>query len=326
MQDTPAFDPLIQTEKIAFDPNQMIECRGCARRNAPDRLKCVYCGTELAILDTTTIRLTLRKVEPWERAFSVIVLDASTTTNVTAAADLLSIDVETVSAIVRATSPLPIARIETQAEAVVVRDRLEQMGFRCSIVSDDELAIAKPPVRLGGIDWLNDKLAFRNFNTGEVSIFDRDAIVLLVTGSVGTARVDALEKKRRGGKAKLLDESTTSSDETLLDIYTRDDERGFRIHEAGFDFSCLGEDKGLLAGQNLRHLVERLSDLLPNAKLVNEYATIRKALGAVWEVESRKDPRGLQRVGFGTTAFGSAITSSNLDQFTKYSRLQRHLL
>ncbi|MEO6051490.1 MAG: hypothetical protein ABIP78_09185 [Pyrinomonadaceae bacterium] len=64
----------------------------------------------------------------------------------------------------------------------------------------------------------------------------------------------------------------------------------------------------------------------PNAKLDNTYAKVRHALSDVWLIESRKESQGLIRSGFGKREFGAIASSSNLNQFTKYSRLQWHLL
>jgi hypothetical protein len=138
-------------------------------------------------------------------------------------------------------------------------------------------------------------------------------------------RVDSLEKKRRHGKTKLIDETATSSDEQIFDLYTRDDATGFRVFQAGFDFSCLGDDKGLLASENIRLLIAELKQRAPNAKYINSYGHVRRLLDDVWKIESRKDSQGLQRSGFGKVEFGSVASTSNLMQFNKFSRLQWHL-
>ena len=101
---------------------------------------------------------------------------------------------------------------------------------------------------------------------------------------------------------------------------------GYRVFTSGFDFSCLGDEKGLLASDNLKRLTSKLASLSSNAKLVHEYRSVRQSLGSVWEPEIRRDTKGLQRTGFGKREFGSVMTTSNLEQFTKFSRLQRHLL
>ena len=328
MSERPSFDPQIQSENIAFDPEAMVACSGCSRLNPPNRLKCIYCAKELAIevADAASIKPTLRKLELWERGFNLVVGAKLAKPDIKGVGAFLSLDREDVAAVLDNETPLPIARVESENEALIVQERLSQFGVACSIVSDADLAADKPPVRLSRIDFLEGHLALTDFNTSKVVEIDAGEFVLLVPGVLSASKVDSLEKKRRGRETKVIDETATASDETLLDIYTRADPTGYRVHLAGFDFSCLGVDKGLLAGENLRLLIVRLKEHLPNAQLVGDYASVRQALGQVWEVESRKDSRGLQRSGFGKVEFGAVASTNNLNQFTKYSRLQWHLL
>lgn len=121
----------------------------------------------------------------------------------------------------------------------------------------------------------------------------------------------------------MLDATETASDEMLIDIYGKDDQIGFRIEQKGFDFSCLGDEKKILAAQNIKLLVEKLKRFAPNAKVSEDYLKVREFLGEIWEVEHRKDSQGLKRHSFGKFDFSNLATSNNLGQFTKYSRLQR---
>jgi hypothetical protein len=116
------------------------------------------------------------------------------------------------------------------------------------------------------------------------------------------------------------------ADETLIDIYTRNDPTGYRIYMTGFDFSCLGEAKGMLAGENMRLLVTMLSEVTPSMRTISDHSQIKHLLGDIWEVESRKESQGARRAGFASKVFGSVQTTNDLSQFTKYSRMQWHLL
>jgi hypothetical protein len=328
MAETPSFDPRIQSENIAFDPSAMVKCGGCGRMNPPNRLKCIYCAKVLALSQpsSTAIKLTLRKLELWEKGFNLVVREQMARPQVLEAAKFLSIESDNVEAVLEAGVPLPIARVESEAEAKLVQDGLAACGIGCSIVGDDELDAERLPVRLSGLEFVGDRCVPTDFNTGERAAVPLVELSLIVPGIVTIERVDSLEKKRRGGKTKLIDETATASDEMLLDLYTRHSRIGYRINLTGFDFSCLGDDKGLLAGENMRLLIVHLIRLLPNARLINDYTTIRHTLDRVWEIGSRKDSQGLQRSGFGKVEFGSTASRSNLYQFTKFSRLQWHLL
>ena len=324
----PAFDPLIQTENIAFKADEMIDCDSCSRKNPPNRLKCMYCGGGLAVKAEYAdgISPISRKLEAWEKGFNVILHSANSDADVKRAAALLQIETPFFEEILTAKTPLPVARIESVAEADLLISRFSDLGFECSMVTDENLNADDLPVRTSGIDINDGVISIIDFNTREVTAIPADELALIVTGMLSKSKVDLLEKKGRGGKTKLLYETETASDEAVIDIYSRSDAKGFRVNLAGFDFSCLGEDKGLLASENIRRLAVVLKEIAPNARLIADYVSIRHTLADVWEVDARRDAKGRQRAGFGRAGFGSVASSSNVLQFTKYSRLQWQLL
>ncbi len=326
--DAPGFDQRIQTEDIAFKPSEMLPCSACKRMNPPNRLKCLYCASELEIRpeNATLIRPNLRKLEGWERGFNVILCEpvASNQFPLVNAASFLSMDPDDLIVIVDVAEPLPLVRVESRVEADVLVAGLASLGLKCSILADTDITDDKAPVRLSKIELREHGIAVTDFNTHAVT--EIDDLALLIPGFIATGKLDSLEKKGRGGKTKLVDETATTSDESILDLYSRNDPVGFRVHLTGFDFSCLGDDKGLIAVENMRRLLAVLKEHCPNARLVSNYRKARPALGQVWEIESRKDPQGLKRSGFGKREFGTVASTSNLRQFTKYSRLQWHLL
>ncbi len=322
------FDPAIQTENIAFDTDQLIGCSACGRMNPPNRFKCLYCARELGISteDASSITPVLRKLDVWERGFNLITLTAEPDVRGAEIAKLLSAEMAEISAIIDAATPLPLVRVETASEATLLKTRLGQRGVACMVVTDVDLLPDRLPVRLRGIELTDGGLVLQNFNTDAITAIRSGDLALMVTGQLTAERVDKLEKKRRGGKTKLLDEVSTASAEPVLDIYVGKDPTGHRVYLTGFNFSCLGADKGLIAGENMLRLAAALRRHAPNAKFVDNYSAVKQALGGVWELESRNDPQGLKRSGFGRVEFGSVTSSNNLKQFTKYSRLQRFLL
>ncbi len=327
---TVGFDPRIQTEDIGFKPEEMQPCTACGRMNPPNRPKCLYCANELEIkaANAALVKPNFRKIEPWERGFNVIIRNpvAANQALIANAAPFLSINPEDLSEILDAADALPLARVESEIEANILVTGLALLGLECFIVADTDLMDDKLPVRLCNIEFSEKSIAVTDFNTRKVTDIDAADLALLVPGMLTTSKVDSLEKKGRRGKTKVIDETATASDESILDIYTRHDPIGFRVHLTGFDFSCLGADKGILAVENMRRLAVTLKERVPNAKLVGDYQKARHSLGHVWEIEARKDSQGLQRSGFGKVEFGSIASTSNLRQFTKYSRLQWHLL
>ena len=327
---SPQFDPRIQTEDIAFKPDEMQPCTACKRLNPPTRLRCLYCGAEVEVKpeNAVLIKPASRKLEPWERGFNVILREAITAeqANLTKIASFLSTEPDDVRVILDAMAPLPLARVESEKEAEIIVTGLANLGLKCSTLADADIADDKLPVRLSNIEISDNNVTVTDFNTRKVTIIETGDLALIIPGILTTNKVDSLEKKGRRGKTKLIDETTTSSDESILDLYSQHDPVGYRVYLTGFDFSCLGDEKGLIAVENMRRLVAVLKEHAPNARVVSDYKKVRPALGQVWEIESRKDPQGLQRSGFGKMEFGSVVSTSNLRQFTKYSRLQWHLL
>ncbi len=325
----PKFDPLIQTEEIAFGSDELIPCPGCRRNNPPNRFECIYCAAELEIAAdrAASIKLALRKLELWERGFNLIATGqmGAVKSEVGSIAGMLSLEAWELSEIVEAGVPLPLARVESETVANVLRSKLQESEIGCEIVSDAALAADDPPVRLKGLHFEDEYLELQAFNTGNVVKVALSDLALAVTGVIDEVRVEAIEKKRRRGNTKLIDESATTSDEPVLDIYSRLDPVGFRVQLAGFDFSCLGEQKGLLARENMQRLIDAIRGLAPKMRFVEDYRKVRPLLSAIWELESRKDHKGLLGFGIGKREFGSVATSSNINQFTKYSRLQWHL-
>lgn len=320
------FDPLIQSEEIAFADAELVKCDQCSRNNPPNRPKCLYCG---GLLDgAADSALCLRKLEGWESGYNLIFCADASGKDIdrTELARLLRYETSDIDTIMRPAVPLPVCRVETEREAALIQARLSELGMISSIIADAALAAGRPPTRIRSIEFLGEAMAFHDFNTGAIYEIAAENLALIVSGSITRSRLDSIERKRRGGRTTLIDESATVSDDIVLDIYTRQDAIGFRAYPTGFDFSSLGSDKGLLARDNFGLLITRLCEHAPGAKLVDSYSNVRGPLGLVWEVAVQNDLRSVQRSGFGKQEFASVATTSNLDQFTRFSRLQWHLL
>jgi predicted CoA-binding protein len=320
----------VQTEDIAFKPEEMIPCGKCARVNPPNRLKCFYCGATLEITaeQAANIKPTLRKLESWEKGYNLIYAPVSNIENefdLTGTAKILNLEIEDLQKILQAKKTLPVARAESDKEAEIVAKKLREQGFNISIISDETLAADKLPTRLRSLDFESDRIVLIYFNTDEIAEIRRENLILIVSGALYERKTESIEKRKKG-ESKILDASETASDESLIDIYSRDNSNGYRVLAKGFDFSCLETGKGILAVENMRKLAEKLREFAPGAKFVDDYPTVREALGNVWEIEQKKDALGLKRHSFGKFDFSNVATSNNLQQFTKYSRLQRQIL
>lgn len=321
---------LVQSEDFAFKPEEMILCGACQRTNPPTRLACFYCGKELEINETQSqkIKPNLRKLEAWEKGFNLIYQpDAKefSETNLAEIAKLVNLESETLEKIWKLKTALPIARIETEKEAEIVRARLKEFGFETSVLSDEKLSANNPPKRLRGLEFWDDKLILIFFNTDEIAEIALEDLVLIVAGAIFERRTESVEKRKKG-ESKLLKATETASDEMLFDIYSRENSEGYRIFAKGFDFSCLEAEKAMTAKENLTKLVQKLKSVAPNAKLVENYLEVRESLGSVWEAEEKNDSKGLMRRSFGSFNFENITIVSNWAQFNKFSRLQFHNL
>lgn len=320
----------LTAEEIGFKPDEMIACEKCSRSNAPNRLKCLYCGAELPLTAEQAARVTpvLRKLESWENGFNLIYLpnEEEIIPDQTAQiAKLTGLEKEVWQKIFESKKALPVVRCETLKEAEILQNRLKDCGLNATIVSDEHLAADDLPKRLRGLEFDGEKITLILFNNDEIEEIRAEDLSLIVSGAVFQKAVQSTEARKKG-ETKILDASETASDEILIDIYTKNDPTGYRILTKGFDFSCLGAEKGILARENIQKLIEKLQMVAPQTKLIDDYIKVRSILGEVWEIEQRKDSQGLTRQRFGKFDLSSVASSNNLQQFTKYSRLQWHIL
>lgn len=219
-----------------------------------------------------------------------------------------------------------MARAESQREAETTQTRLREAGIETIIVSDEALAIEKQTRRLRGIEFHDDKLILILFNQDEIAEITAEDFALIAVGAVFERKITATEKYNKKGDNQILNATENTSDETLIDVFSRRDSLGFRIFAKGFDFSSLEEEKEMLAKDNIKKLIEKLCRFAPDVKYVDDYLPNRTLLANVWEVEQKIDSQGLKREGVGKFNLENVTTVNNLSQFTKYSRLQWHLL
>lgn len=329
-------DISVEPEIQGFKPEEMISCPKCERKSPPTRLKCFYCGAELPVSleRIEAVKPQPRKLEAWEKGFNIILLPNPTRaeideTKLAEIARMSLLEKEDLQRLFEADAPLPLVRAESEKEAEIIAKKLSENKLENRILSDEQLKIETPPRRLRGIEFDEDKLVLILFNSDEIEEIRREDLSLIVTGAIFERRIEATERhKKKSAARKVLDTSETSADELLIDVYARGDETGYRIATSGFDFSwALGAaEKGILARENMLKLIEKLRGFSDATKFVNDYLQIRYALGKIWEVEQKRDSRGLQRKAFGRFDLENVTTINNLAQFTKYSRLQWHLL
>src|SRR5207249_563218 len=107
---------------------------------------------------------------------------------------------------------------ETNREAELLSDGLEQLGISCSIVSDQQLEPGRLPTRIRGLRFDVDKILLTDFNTDEVLAIEPEDLAVIVTGILFQYKTESTKKLKRGGKGKIFDETPTFTDEVLMDI------------------------------------------------------------------------------------------------------------
>jgi len=319
-------DPRYQTDELAFAAHTLIECKNCGRNNAPNRFTCMYCGAAIEARTEFTDNLTPKISHIDAEANGInIVARASAIAAAPKAAELLNTlgwapaDLGILSG---SDTWIAVARTANNAEADMLISRLDRSGVKCVSIQDEVLN-AQLPLRVGAISFADGSIGFSDFNTGEMHNVSNTSVAAIVNGMITNSRTDVLEKRGRQGRPlKLIDESAMTSDEAMLDIYSDEFERGFRINLVGFDFSCLGSQRSLLAVENMKKLAAELIRRCPDASSVKDYALLRLALEFAWPLETRFDSGGLVRTGVGQKNFAKAASTTNTRQMNKFSRLQ----
>jgi hypothetical protein len=219
--------------------------------------------------------------------------------------------------------PLPVARAATMEEALLVQRRLEALGIGTRIVPDSELS-ATETTKVRALEI--DDSGIRAFQTPEApainvpwSDFD-----LLVSGRLISRRVELKEQKARA-ESSIVASSEFFSDEPVFDVHLKGSSTSYRFCANSFDFSCLGEAKSLLAGENLNTLFNRFCEMAPAAERDSSYSLVRKALDVVWPSPQQNESSGWRRERPGKYIVGSATETSNELQFARYSQLLHYL-
>jgi hypothetical protein len=217
-------------------------------------------------------------------------------------------------------APLYATTATKQAQAI--SDKLQSAGIDSVTISDEQLNLKTPPKQIAALAMENDAVTASVRRTGERVSVPWNDVVLIVLGRLYFTTTE-VEQKRNKSK-QVLDERQLTSDEAVFDIYSRNDETGWRIRAGSFDFSCLGAEKKPIAFENVRALVDLLRRNAAHAVCDDGYVRMRVALNKVWPLEARAGSNERRRT-LTRDVNATATISDNELQFTRYSRLLRFL-
>ena len=302
--------------------------RSCSRMNPPNRVACLYCGIDLDMAERPpdAVRLSRQRPEPWEDGFTVVYLGRRDSGPDTAeAAEILGLEPDVLVQIERLNAPAPVAYLRSLAEAQIVAGRLTGIGFPAAVAGDDLLLPRTPPSRLRAIELGEAGAVFLDFNTGSRFEFGSTDRSVLVAGVICKTRSETTAKRSKRAM-KVTDAAESINDEPVLDIYPPADVFGFRVRPTGFDFSCLGDRMQRTGGENLQMLTDLLAQRFPGSTVITSYRQLRFVLDEVWPLSEGDRSSTVSRASFGGVRIQRVSLVDNTTQFTRFSRLQRHLL
>lgn len=327
----PFTGPVEPSEPQGFTPDQMIRCDDCLRANPPTRVACLYCSASLPVTESSA-RLrkpVLRRPEKRESAYNSILLPTSSELPAQAlaeAADLLKLSIQSLQQIVAHKLALPVACTASREEADLVFHRLREIGLQTIALSDDELGASEMSVkRIKSMSIGDQGVTLQQAGTRAQAEVRWQEVVLIVTGRLFVRRVEILERKTRRAENEIVQSSEFSSDEAVIDFYSATQPYTWRINAHGFDFSCLGSNKTLIANQNISRMQQVIAANAPHAQVDDSYKKLRHTLDLVWGPQQETQSSGWRRERPGKLSVGLATINSNEDQFTRYSRLRRYL-
>ena len=332
-ENIPFLGPIEPSEPQGFSPDQMIRCEECLRANPPTRVSCLYCVAPLPLTESS-LRLrkpVLRQPEKHQAGYNNILLPPEQVINddaIVEAAGLLKLSPENLRNVLSQRSPLPVARTASREEAELITLRLRDLGLTCSTLSDEELGLSVAGELVRRVRSLTlDDASFTIHRAGaseETQVSWSDVILILPARLVET-RLELKERKTRKTEDEIIDTSEFFKDETVIDFYTASQSSTWRITANGFDYSCLGRAKTLIANENIGKLKQLFLDKAVNAQLDDSYARLRPLLELAWSTHAETQSSGWRRERPGRLSVGVATVRSNETQFTRYSRLRYYL-
>jgi hypothetical protein len=331
-ENIPFLGPVEPSEPLGFPAEQMIRCEECLRANPPTRVSCLYCVAPLPLTESS-VRLrkpVLRQPEKHQLGYNNILVPVESevsTEIVNDAAALLKLSPENMQQLMFQEVPLPVARTASREEAELVTLRLRELGFSCLTVSDEELGLSFSDNvlrRVRGMSFDDERLVIYHSGAEETGLSWSD-VILILPGRLIETTLEIKERMTRKKENDILDTSEFFRDEVVIDFYTVRDRFTWRVGASGFDFSCLGKEKALVANENIGKLQRVIVAKAVSAQFDDSYKRVRNLLELVWGTQSETQSSGWRRERPGKLSVGVATTKSNESQFTRYSRLRNYL-
>jgi len=316
--DAPADAPLKK-----FAPDEMVTCDACLRANAPTRDECMYCGASLHQAATPAEVETITAEEIAEKNHYVVVCapdgQSIHDSAVAQLAERFHLKPEELHVALSTGAPLPLASTASEDDATRIISELTGIEMESANVSAVTLNKDVVPINIRALEFDDDNVtAISKFGRQRLAARLSD-VQLVVTGRLLMHRVEVDERRSRSA-VKPLDRRELSQDQSVVDLHLNSSEAPWRVIVNDFDFSCLGERKGLTAFDNARALIELLKYRTP-AEVNDSYARIKPVLTAIWPLQNTASQSRSRRPRASRNEFSTVTASDNETQFNNYSRL-----
>jgi hypothetical protein len=303
---------------------EIVACQECLRPNAPTRTSCLYCGLPLPILDTKIVRKpSLRPLEQWEKGFSVVLMPSDREIEdetINELSSLLRLEALSFKNIVGAKEPLPVACVASLEEAKLIEDILRKSDLEARIFSDYDLSTDSLPKRIKRVEFKDQAIVVWSIGEENITI-PTSSLICMVEGTILTNSTELTESRKRGKESQIVNKLEIGTDEAVLDIYSIQLDTNLRISMKSFDYSSLGERKGLVVAENFKILLRLLCEHAPHATYKSSYKKVKNLLRLAWPMYQSSSAVGVKREK-ALFASRTLMVSNNELQFTRYSRMQ----
>jgi hypothetical protein len=311
-----------------FAPDEMTTCNDCRRANAPTREQCMYCGAPLNQPAASAAVAAATAQQADDDAKSYLVVFARTGESIDDSlidqlATRFQLNPEELRAAFSTGAPLPLTAASSDEDALRINSELNNVGLESTVVPGVKLQKDVAHVNIRALEFAEGGVTAIS-RVGKQRLAARlSDIALIVTGRLLVHRVEVDERRSRSA-VKALDRRELSDDQSIVDLYTQSSDAPWRITVNDFDFSCLGERKGLTAFDNVKALVELLKERTP-AELNDAYTRLKPVLARIWPLQNTDSQSRSRRPRAGRHDFSVVNATDNEEQFKNYSRLVWYL-
>jgi hypothetical protein len=314
------------TRPRSFTPAEMVTCESCLRANPPTRSTCLYCAERLAGTEPVEAPQAESDATPAATltAFYVVLpprsneaLDESLLQQIANRSEMKLPDLQSA---LRAGGALPLVQANTSKQAEDLIDEFQALGIQTTLVRNEELNAGSVNKKIRALEFSDNGLTGLAGVSGERVFESWSDLTLIVTGRLHMNNVEDVVRRKRGGH-KPVDRRELTNDESIFDLYSRTAADGWRIGADSFDFSCLGERKGITAFENFRGLINLLRERSENVQVDESYLAVRPLLAKVWPLGANTRTGGWRRSGAGKFDLSTVTSIDNESQFTNYSRM-----